>query len=244
LMLLIAAAFAVILGIYRAIPPVKFSKYFPNRGLEIELVVGDILDPKATHHIAVLSSDYFDSCVETAISKRSLKGQLIANYFDDVKSRFDSQIDLSLNSQLVSGVLNTSKKRGVNRTMQFPIGTTAEVSIGVRKAIVTVGANFDDSTSKTSTSAEALWRSLLGVWSAALTFGHRNPLAIPIWGANLGNAPGNRLVLFQTLLCSFAACTASQHQPPTKHLVIVIWPGDYHPQEFKSMTEVLRKFEL
>ena len=82
------------------------------------------------------------------------------------------------------------------------------------------------------------------VWHAASIQGHRDAIAIPIWGSNLGNAPGNRLVLFQTLLCSFAASAASQNQPPTRYLKIVVWEGDYHPEEFREMVQVLKQFEI
>lgn len=244
LILVSASVVALVWGAICSIPPIRFVKRFPARSLEIELTVGNILDSTATHHVAVLSSDYFDSCVETAISLRSLMGQLIATFFSGVKAKFDAEVDSSLRSQGIAGTHNPSKKRGTNRLYQYPAGTVAAVSLGARKAIVVVGATFDDVSSKTTTSASTLWTSLLAVWNAAAIEGHRGTIAIPIWGANLGNAPGNRLVLFQTLLCSFAASVGSQNQPPTKHLKIVVWEGDYHPQEFREMVQVLKQFEI
>jgi Domain of unknown function (DUF6430) len=242
--LLGALVFAVFWGVCSSLPVVRFTRTIPGRSLALELTVGDILDPKATDNIAILSSDYFDSCCDTAISTKSLKGQLIRIFFDGSKATFDAAIDASLRKQNILGIHNSMKQLGKNRTMKYPVGTAASVSIGTRKAILTVGANFNDSNSKTTTTAQALWCSLLGVWDASATLGHREPIAVPIWGANLGNAPGNRLVLFQTLLCSLAAATASSHSPPTKHLKIFVREGDYNPAEFRAMVEILKNFEL
>jgi hypothetical protein len=244
IILVIAFVIAFILGVLRTLPPTQSVKRFPSKSVEVELVVGNILEPSSDHNIAVLSSDYFDSCVNTAISVSSLKGKLIATFFAGVNSVFDTAVDNSLRSQGIAGLHNATKNRGKNRLQQYPIGTVAVVPVGIRRVLVVVASTFDDISSKTTTTASALWLSLLALWSTALTQGHREPIATPIWGANLGCAPGNRLVLFQTILCSFAATCASQNQPPTKHLKIVVWEGDYEPNEFREMVNVLQHFEI
>lgn len=148
----VAVVTALIWGVLRSLPPVRFVKRFPSKSVEVELTVGNILDPVASHHIAVLSSDYFDSCVDTAISARSLTGQLIATFFAGVKSRFDAEIDYSLKAQSIAGNHNPTKRRGTNRLYQYAIGTTAAVPLGTRRALVVVGATLDDVSSRTTTS--------------------------------------------------------------------------------------------
>ncbi|WP_339732384.1 macro domain-containing protein [uncultured Pseudomonas sp.] len=241
-------AFAILAGIIssitKSIPPTHFKKTYTSKNTTIELLVGDILAPQETFNIGVLSSNYFDSCISTAISARSLKGQLIQNFFHGSFIQFDAAVDSSLRQQGVSGNVDNQKTRGANRTIYYPIGTVASIPISQRTALLVVASTFDINTTKTTTNAHALWESLLSLWSAASTLGVRQPIAIPIWGSNLGNAPGNKLVLFQTLLCSFAAACASSNQPPTTHLKIVIWRGDYNPDDFRQMADWLSNFEL
>ena len=241
---LAAVAISLAWGALRSLPPVHSVKKFPSKSVQIELTVDDILDPKSNQHIAVLSSDYFDTCVNTAISARSLMGKIVTSFFGGVISTLDALVDQSLQKQGITGTENPIKKHGTNRPNQFRIGTFASDPLGARKALIVVASNFDDATTKTTTTAEALWISLLALWRACLVEGHRETIAIPIWGANLGNAPGNRLVLFETILCSFAAASASQHQPPTKHLRIVVWQGDYDPDEFREMADCLQRLNI
>lgn len=235
---------ALLCALAVAIPPVRFVKSFKSRSIRIELGIGDLLDPKHSDNLAILSGEYFDSCFKTAIAPGSIKGQLINSYFGQDSAEFDRAVDASLTAQGITGTENPSKKRGTMRMTQYPIGTTASVSLGNRRAFIVAGAHFDDATSRTTTSPSGLWTSLLAVWRAAATHGQRKPLAIGIWGSNLGNAPGNRLVLYQTLLCSLAAYCASNNQPPTTTLRILTWPGDYSGSEFREMIEVLNSFEL
>lgn len=237
-----AALVGVSIALAKALPPVKCMKAFPGKGAKIELVVGDILCPNETCNIGILSSDYFDSCVSTAISIRSVKGQFVQRFFQGNVGPFDAAVDASLDAQGIVGAHNPEKKRGANRTQRYPIGTAATVPLSGRNAFLIVGPTIDVETTKTTTDAHGLWTSLLALWNAAATHGARDAIAIPIWGANLGNAPGNRLVLFQTILCSFAAAWASGHQPPTRHLKVVIWHGDYDPREFNEMASWLKSF--
>lgn len=225
-------------------PRLTYSKYFPSKSITVELIVGDILDPASPSHIAVLSSDYFDSCTKTAISPHSVKAKLIASYFAGKNDDFDARVDDSLKAQGVKGTDNPAKVNGRNRTTQYPIGTMAAVNIGTKKALIVVGTHFDDTSTKTTATPLTIWTSLHSLWSAAATHGQRQSLSVPLWGAHLGNAPGNRLVLFQTLLCSFASASATMHQPPTSVLRIFIWKGDYRPAEFDAMRDILENFEL
>ncbi len=239
-----ASIISFIWATYRSIPPVQYKKRFKSRSTTIELRVDDLIENAKSRHIGILSSNYFDSCTNTAISAHSLKGKLITSYYSGLMASFDSAVDQSLNKNGIVGVENPGKQRGVNRLRRYEIGTVAAVPVGSFKAILVVGAEFEDSSSFTSTNAMGFWASLLALWRGAQLEGHRQPIAVPIWGANLGNAPGSRLVKFQTLLCSFAVASAAANQPPTTDLHIVVWKGDYDPEEFRTMAEVLSEFEM
>lgn len=240
----VASMLGFCFALIKAIPPTQFSKAFVGKSTKIELLVGDILNPTNNFNLGVLSSNYFDSCISTAISAKSLKGQLIKRFFQGNVGPFDAAVDASLIVQELTGTYNPNKKRGSNRTHYYPIGSVATVSLSQRTAFLVVASTIDINTTKTETDAQALWTSLLALWKAASTQGSREPVAIPIWGANLGNAPGNRLVLFQTILCSYAAACASENLSPTKHLKIIVWKGDYDPIEFRQMADWLNSFEL
>jgi hypothetical protein len=229
---------------HQLLPPVSFRRVFKGKNLSINVEVGDLLDPSRNQHIAILSSEYFDSCTETAIAAQSVKGQLISRYFQH-KSEFDERVDSSLRTTASVGTHNPDKtKVGPNRTVRYPIGTTAAVSIGQRLALLVVAATMDIADrGRTRTSANDLWVSLNALWRAAHRDGHRGRLSMPLWGANLGGAPGNRAVLFETILCSFAAATGHFGHTPTNDLTIVIWKGDYSPAEFRHFEKILLNFE-
>jgi len=241
---LLACGLSLVAAMLFSFPRLTYAKYFPSKSVTIELVVGDILDPASPSNIAVLSSDYFDSCAKTAISPHSVVAKLIASYFSGKNEEFDSRVDESLLAQGITGQENPEKVNGRNRTKQYPIGTTAAVSTGIKKAFIVVGTHFDDRSTKTTATPLTTWVSLHSLWSAAAVHGHRQSLSVPLWGAHLGNAPGNRLVLFQTLLCSFASASATMNQPPTSHLQIFVWKGDYRPAEFDAMRDILENFEM
>lgn len=219
---LAASGVSFVTAALSSFPRLTYSKYFPSKSVTVELIVGDILDPASPSHVAVLSSDYFDSCTKTAISPYSVKAKLIASYFAGKNDDFDARVDESLNAQGITGKDNPAKVNGRNRTMQYPVGTTAAVNVGTKKALLVVGTHFDDTSTKTTATPLTIWASLHSLWSAAATHGHRQSLSVPLWGAHLGNAPGNRLVLFHTLLCSFASASATMNQPPTSLLQVFV----------------------
>lgn len=235
-----AAFLSSVAAFWTTAPELSARKHFASRGVSIELVTGNILDLAINSDVAVLATDHFDSCMDTVISKKSLLGQLIMMNFGGNKLEFDSQVDRALAQQNIVAQPTKSRPFGINRPVRYPMGSVAPLHIGTHKAHIVAGTRFDG---KSTMDHDLLWNSLMALWHSVAKNGHKDPIAVPVWGSSLSNAPGNRVSLFSTVLSSFAAFVA-QEGLPTARLTIVVWDGDYNASEFTSMSNILSSFEV
>lgn len=240
-------AVALLLGFFtstwRKFPRLEYQKKFGESGFTIRLEVGNILECSPGNDIAILSSDFFDTCVDTAIAKHSIKGQLIQTYFDGSSSKLDAALDHALSSSGATGELVEDKGFGSNRPYRYPIGTVARVSIGDRFVYLVVGATIQD-TATTSATVSDCWRGLLSLWHSVATAGDKRGLSVPVWASGLGRAPGSRLALLLTVFGTFILAQGEEEGGVTTLLNIVIYDGDYSPGEFRDLQRMVEQLPL
>ena len=81
---------ALVWTIWRAFPPLHYSKKSRASNVEIEIKVGDLL--KEPCNIAFGCSECFDTDSKKIISPDSLMGQLVINSFGGVHTALDNEI--------------------------------------------------------------------------------------------------------------------------------------------------------
>lgn len=221
-------------------PRTVYERRFARTGARIRVEVGDLLSNDRPGAIAVLSSDYLDTDVRTALNPSCLKAQLVRRCFHDMPSNLDKEIDEYLSQNQVMGQPNADKKKG--KSVQYPIGTIARVNTGGRNTYIVVGAKMDPATTGTRADLETLWLSLLSLWSQASLDCRDSDLSIPVWGSGIGAAPYSKMSLIYLILASYAM--ASYGKPVCARLRIVIWTKDYNAGEFSSIRNAISELEL
>ncbi|MBP8805561.1 MAG: hypothetical protein KBG48_12400 [Kofleriaceae bacterium] len=204
----------------------------------IVLVSADLF--RQATNIAILSSDYFDTDVLTAISPSSLIALLAKEWFAGDRALLDEAIAASLRVRGIVGDENGgSDKPG--KSTRYRVGTVAVVrhpAESARRAFLGVGATMRDDTVTIAT-PEMLWTSLCALWRAVFDYGPADPVSLPIWGSGLGRAGLPQSHLGAMVLHSFAVMAKQLGRSPCPNVQLMIWPPDYDRDTFACLATIL-----
>ncbi len=229
--LLAVVAGALLWAVYRAFPPVRFTKEYPASNCVIELRVGDLFEQKGD--IAFGCSDCFDT--ETGvIGPTSLMAQFAEKAFDGDVEALDRRISESLSEHKIKGRIDKKKTFGKNE--RFPIGATASIVDNERNVFLTAFSRTNLDTT-TETSKEDLWLSLCHLWTGVRQRGYLAPVSIPVWGTGLARVPASRLSLIQVVILSFVIAT--RENKVSNQLTLVFAEGDYSVHEMREAVQLV-----
>lgn len=152
----------------------------PSTGSKILIKFGDLF--AESDHLAFGVNEYFDGEIGQRVSIDSIHGQFIRNLYSGDANRFRSAVEQSLTNK--PGVQTV---RSPPPDIAYPMGTTAVVDIGSRKAFLFALTRTDLVTAKASTDVPSFWRALTGALEAVYHHSNHRPVAFPL----IGNGPSS-----------------------------------------------------
>lgn len=147
----------------------------PTTDTHITLTFGDLFSYDENILIAV--NEYFDGKLGHVVARHSVHGQFIERLFNSDEARFREEVDRAL-----AGYEGQETARQLSPTIKYPIGTTAVLSIGSRKAFLFALSHTDLKTSKASATVSNLWIATAQAYRAVHEFGNGQPLVMPLIG--------------------------------------------------------------
>lgn len=169
-----------------------------NHGFDTRIFVefGDLFKKQGWK--AVATNDFFDSHVdEDLVSSKSLHGQTITKFWHDNRADWERQINTSLDR------LECKKEsRNKGNLKRYPIGTTADATIGVQKFLFVALTTTDSSNNVTTADAESLICAVRGMLAKARALCSYEPLAIPLMGSGLARVGIKPSVLVHLILAA------------------------------------------
>lgn len=188
----------------------------PTTDTEITLKFGDLFSQDENLLIAV--NEYFDGKLGHVVARHSVHGQFIERFFDSDEARFRQEVDRALEAHT-----SFNTPRNIEPTVRYPIGTTAVICVGPRKAFLFALSHTDPKTSKASATVSNLWTATTQAYRAVHEFGNGQPLAMPLIGngrSSINLEPQHLLRLLVLSLVDFARKVGLPKQ------VIIVLPED------------------
>lgn len=184
-------------GIYE---PRQVSFDIPATNTRLTLKFGDLFKEDTDWLIGV--NEFFDSKIGNVVSRASVHGQIICDYFGGDEAKFRSQVSAAL--QTYTG---TSVARAVGESNRYDIGTTAVLDKGDKHIYLVAISRTDVVTNKALSSVPELWTALRNALQKVHERGNGQPLSLPLLGngrANI-NLPAQHLLRLVVLaLVDFA----------------------------------------
>jgi hypothetical protein len=200
LYLAVAAACAFIGFLWAIYEPRKVVFDIPTTSTRLTLKFGDLFKEDADWIIAV--NEFFDSRIGDVVSKSSVHGQVICNYFGGDEAKFRAQITPAL--QPFTG---TTVARTVGETTRYDIGTTAVLDRGDKRIYLVAMSRTDVATNKAQSSIPELWTALTAALRKVHERGNGQPLALPLLGngrASINLPPQHLLRLVVLAIVDYA----------------------------------------
>lgn len=171
-------ALSCLLGLMRALPPLRVGCMLPSSGTQLSIEFGDLFLAGGLRAIPV--NEFFDSQLGDHVSPKSLHGQLLQGPFGGQPDVFDRQVEGAL-----AGVASDQVHRPSGRTRRYPVGTAARLETGNAKYVAFVSAHTDTRTLKAFANVGDLWAGLEGLWEKAREVSGGDPLYVPLVGSGL-----------------------------------------------------------
>ena len=182
------------------------------------------------------TNDVFDTQLEDeVISPRSAQGQLLIDVFGGDRDELDRSIDASLVGQ--EGIEDFAKAFG--KTTRYRIGTVAVIRHArARYFLPAVARMSTDRPPNVSSSIEDLQVALAKASDLVRDAGQREPVSLPIIGANFARIKLSKTLLIQSLILSFIAAERSGEISPK--LTIFVHEGDIEAVDMAVLDDWLR----
>jgi len=161
----------------------------PSTGSKILIKFGDLFAEQ--DHLAFGINEYFDGAIGQRVSIESIHGQFIQKVYSGDENRFRNAID-----QALVGKPGVQVVRSPPPDLAYPMGTTAVLDVGNRKAFLFVLTRTDLVTAKASTDVPSYWQALTGALEAIYHHSNHRPVAFPL----IGNGPSSLNLPAQHLL--------------------------------------------
>jgi len=233
--LVIVAAVAIILATAQVWPKSTYSRHFSVPNTEVSLVVGDLFEQEG--HLIVGMSDTFDTETPRVISAHSVQGQFLAREYGGDRTRLDTDLDTALRDVAISGTESRTSK-SLGKLARYPIGTVAVLGTVQRHFFCVAYTSMSNKLVAQAT-VEGIWRSLACVWKEVRDEGQLDRVSIPIVGSGLArlSAQLSNADLVRLIVLSFLA--ASRERIVSRHLQIVIHPGDAEHIDLRELADIL-----
>lgn len=202
--LTLVVAIAIIFFAREAYEPASVSFRVPNTDTKVTIRFGDLF--KTDDDLLIAVNEFFDGKLGQVVARESVHGGFIEKHFNSDEVRFREEVDRAL-----VGASGTQTNRAISPDVKYPIGTTAVLNIGHRKAFLFALSETNLITAKASTSVPYLWTSLFCALAAVHHHGNGRPLALPLIGngrSSLNIAPQHLLRLIALILVEFARTAA------------------------------------
>jgi hypothetical protein len=209
--------FSIAFGVWRAWPRPVQAK-FNSPQTTIRVVRGDIYSQDA--HLVIGACDTFDT-EAPYIAPGSVQGQFVGRAFGGDHSAFEAQLNSALVGAKTSGTIAKAGK-----TQRYEIGTVVTIRSLARRFFFVAYTKMDKD-NKAHATADGLWKSLGGLWSAIRKESNGTAVAIPVVG---GGQSGLSPVLPAEDAVRFIALSfiiASRKKKICDELRIVALPAQY-----------------
>lgn len=148
----------------------------PNSSTRIKIYFGDLFKESGSKVIAV--NEFFDSEIGDKVSPATLHGKFIKDILGGQSESFD---------RIVGAVLEPSKGIQIDRpsgkTIKYPIGTTARVTINEQFYFLVALTRTDIQSLRSSATVTDFWLAMDGLWKAIASQSNGLPVYIPLIGA-------------------------------------------------------------
>lgn len=153
----------------------KVEFQVPTTNSFITIKFGDLFAEDSDWLLGV--NEFFDGRLGHVVAQSSVHGQFIARAFNGDEARFRDAVTNAL-----VGVPATKTDRADNPEDAYPIGTTAVVPLGSKKAYLVAIAKTDLQTNKASATVPMLWEAIIGALGTIQDYGNGERLAMPLIG--------------------------------------------------------------
>lgn len=171
---------------------IRISSNSFDSGVDVKF--GNIFDEDGW--ICVGVNDFFDSIVDgKIISRNSLHGHIITNYWDNKSEEWQDEVMLSFGE-----TKGRNSKRTKGNEVRYKIGTTGFAQGGGKKFIFVALGKTDKITNITSANAESLIAAVRGALRRARKICGNDSLIIPLMGSGLSRVGIKPSVLLDLIL--------------------------------------------
>jgi hypothetical protein len=222
-------------GLIRAWPqPVERNYRTPN--VAIRVIPGDLLDE--TGHIVVGATDTFDTKPPRIISSRSIQGQALTRLWGDDVELLDADLDRALARE---APIEQIQKDG--KTQRYAIATVASVPQAGRRVYFVAYSAMNDHNEAHATT-DAIWKSLLALWSAVSRDGNGGAVSIPTVGGGQSRIAQILPPQDSIRFIAFSFLLASRLERVCDELRIVVRPEDYEQLNRLEIQAFLDSLEM
>jgi hypothetical protein len=210
-------------GVARTYPQRRLEHTFRHSDTTVVIEIGDLLAAEAD--LVIGFSDTFDTATrdDLVISRASLQGQVLHQFYADDAARLDRELDAVLAAVPPAGV-ETRRTKPHGKLVRYPVGTVAVLNQGSRRIYGLAYSRMGNDDVARSSVAN-LWLSLDKLWDAVYRHSQRGHVAIPLMGAFLARIDElDAEALLKMILLSFAA--RSRSTLLCCELRVVIRPAD------------------
>jgi hypothetical protein len=199
--------------------PRPITQDYSTPKTRISVVKGNLLDEKT--HLVIGTCDTFDTETPIIISKGSLQGQALDVLFGGDLKELDRLLADSLTAK---GPIGSITKAG--KQVKYGIGTVAPIKQGSRLIFFLAYTEMDERNVAGST-ADGVWKSLLGLWKEISNRANGAAVSMPVIGG--GQARLSSLLPAQDSirLVALSFMVASRERKVCDELRIVVKPEDY-----------------
>lgn len=234
ILLVAGCAVALLVAMWRTFPRTKCAIYSKASKTHIEIKVGDLLEESC--HLVIGVNDCFDTQLPQIISENSIQGKFLIRRYSGRQDLLDKEIGEALDG--LRGQVDATKQFG--KSTRYPVGSVAVLGTKTKAYLVAFTEMRCDTTTETTT--EFLWASLCALWRSVRRTANLAPVSMPVLGAGLGRAKASWLTLAVLSIASFAMMT--REEIISTKLTLLVYPGDYRPEDFAFLCTFLKKLDF
>jgi len=228
---------SLVVGLIRARPRRAISRKLPPSGVEIGVAAGDVFTRKG--NVVVGTNDTFDTDTRSPqriIASRSVQGQLLERIFRNDTEELDRQIDGSL-----AGLpYEACPAKTFGKQRRYAIGAVATVEHEDTRFFLPAFTTMSDSLpAHVESSLESLNLALTSVWEAIRKGGHREPVFVPVIGADLARLNLSKTLLIQIIVLSFVSSAVQRGVAPS--LTVCVRDADIAEIDMAALDDWLRR---